>query len=620
LEGCHDFYIVPTHLGRTLAISIIPRRTPFGAFVSCQPGVSKLFGSAMNITGNNTSEVGPSNQPIVGFIKHLNDNAFQGIAGVDITEVDRNKGAHSSIRSIWEACDLSAGEFADQVAAYYRRPRMTLGQLLAAPALVERFARRFLREAMIFPFDAGGGSYGLAVADPTDLAAQKGAEIVLGSSVTVAIASFEDIGAALFERLGSDEDRLASSNVSASSALEESIDGLRDLASGAPVVRAVNDLVEKAVELRASDIHIEPMRNGLTVRMRVDGLLRTVPAPAHALPQALISRIKILAGLNIAERRLPQDGAARLEAAGLNLDVRVAIMPTQHGESAVVRLLPRDKGLLDIAKLGLRPHDERKLRQLLDLPHGMIVITGPTGSGKTTTLATMLSALNTPSRKILTIEDPVEYEIAGVNQSQVKPAIGLTFASALRAFVRQDPDVIMVGEIRDAETANIAIHAALTGHLVLTTLHTETAIAAAPRLLDLGVEAFLLKSTLRGVIGQRLVRVLCDRCKSRKEISAADFDFDPRYEACGLSVGEAVFEPTGCERCAGVGYRGRVGVFEALEVEGEVRSCIGQQIDAIALDQAARRAGLTTMMDDAIAKCRDGVTTVAEALRVTTAR
>ena len=574
----------------------------------------------MNIRATSTNEVGPSNPTIVGFIKHLNDKALQEIAGVDVTEAGKNKGGHSSIRSIWEACDLSAGEFADQVAAYYRRPRMTLGQLLAAPSLVDRFARRFLREAMIFPFDGGGGSFGLAVADPTDLAAQKGAEIVLGGPITVAIASFEDVAAALFERLGSDEDQSASSNVSASSALEESIDGLRDLASGAPVVRAVNDLVEKAVELRASDIHIEPMRNGLTVRMRVDGLLRTVPTPSHALPQALISRIKILAGLNIAERRLPQDGAARLEAAGLNLDVRVAVMPTQHGESAVVRLLPRDKGLLDIAKLGLRPHDERKLRQLLDLPHGMIVITGPTGSGKTTTLATMLSALNTPSRKILTIEDPVEYEIAGVNQSQVKPAIGLTFASALRAFVRQDPDVIMVGEIRDAETANIAIHAALTGHLVLTTLHTETAIAAAPRLLDLGVEAFLLKSTLRGVIGQRLVRILCDRCKSRKEISAADFDSDPRYEACGLSVGETVFEPKGCERCAGVGYRGRVGVFEALEVDGEVRSCIGQQIDSVALDQAARRAGLTTMMDDAIAKCRDGVTTVAEALRVTTAR
>ena len=572
----------------------------------------------MNIVRNNTNEVDSSLLPMTGFIKHLNDNLFQA-ANVKISEVDGNLGA--SIRSLWESSDVSANEFADEVAAYYRRPRMTLPELLASPSLVDRFTRRFLRETMIFPYDVGGGRFGLAVADPTDVAAQRGAEIVLGGPVAVSIASFEDIGAALFERLGSDEDGpSAASPVLASGAVEESVDSLRDLASGAPVVRAVNDLVEKAIELRASDIHIEPMRNGLTVRMRVDGLLRAVPAPAHALPQALISRIKILAGLNIAERRLPQDGAARLEAAGLNLDVRVAIMPTQHGETAVIRLLPRDRGLLDIAKLGLRTHDERKLRRLLDLPYGMIVITGPTGSGKTTTLATMLSALNTPSRKILTIEDPVEYEIAGINQSQVKPAIGLTFASALRAFVRQDPDVIMVGEIRDAETANIAIHAALTGHLVLTTLHTETAIAAAPRLLDLGVEAFLLKSTLRGVIGQRLVRVLCDRCKLRKEISADEFAADPRYEACGLSIGETVFEAKGCERCAGAGYRGRVGVFEALEVDGEVRSCVGQHMDAAALDQAARRAGLTTMMDDAIAKCREGVTTVAEALRVTMVR
>jgi general secretion pathway protein E len=580
----------------------------------------------MNIARTSANEMGAFGQSIAGFMKHLNGSVFPETAGFNISEFDRNRGldsdvGRSSLRSIWEGCDLSASEFADEVAAYYHLPRTTLPELLAAPSLVERFSRRFLRETMIFPYDAGGGRFGVAVADPTNVAAQKGAEIVLGGAVAVSIASFEDIGAALFERLGSDEDGpSASSPMLASRAVEESVDSLRDLASGAPVVRAVNDLVEKAVELRASDIHIEPMRNGLTVRMRVDGLLRPVPAPAHALPQALISRIKILAGLNIAERRLPQDGAARLEAAGLNLDVRVAIMPTQHGETAVIRLLPRDRGLLDIAKLGLRAHDEHKLRRLLDMPYGMIVITGPTGSGKTTTLATMLSALNTSSRKILTIEDPVEYEIAGINQSQVKPAIGLTFASALRAFVRQDPDVIMVGEIRDAETANIAIHAALTGHLVLTTLHTETAIAAAPRLLDLGVEGFLLKSTLRGVIGQRLVRVLCDRCKLRKEISAADFAADPRYEACGLSIGETVFEAKGCERCAGAGYRGRVGVFEALEVDGEVRSCVGQQIDAVALDQAARRAGLTTMMDDAIAKCREGVTTVAEALRVTIVR
>jgi general secretion pathway protein E len=385
-------------------------------------------------------------------------------------------------------------------------------------------------------------------------------------------------------------------------------------------VRAVNDLLEKAVELRASDIHVEPFRNGLTVRMRVDGILRPVAAPAGVLPQALISRVKIISGLNIAERRLPQDGAARLRIERSEIDIRVATMPTQHGESAVIRLLPKDRGLLEISKLGLLGRDKEVLERMLALPHGMIILTGPTGSGKTTTLATMLSILNETTRKILTIEDPVEYEIPGVNQSQVKPSIGLSFATALRAFVRQDPDVIMIGEVRDAETANIAIHAALTGHLVLTTLHTETAAAAVPRLLDLKVEGFLLRSTLRAVIAQRLVRVLCDRCKAPRVLTAEYLAADPRYAALGLKVGETVHEPAGCERCAGTGYRGRNGVFEILEVTEELRRLIGEHADAVAIDNAATREGMTTMVDDGVAKCRAGLTSAAEVLRVTTLR
>ncbi len=374
------------------------------------------------------------------------------------------------------------------------------------------------------------------------------------------------------------------------------------------------------MELRASDIHVEPMRSGLTVRMRVDGLLRIVPSPTGVLPQALISRIKILSGLNIAERRLPQDGAARLKLARSEIDIRVATMPTQHGESAVLRLLPRDRGLLDIAKLGLLSADEKKVSRLLDLPHGMIVVTGPTGSGKTTSLATMLSILNQPVRKILTIEDPVEYEIPGLNQSQVKPSIGLTFAAAMRAFVRQDPDVIMVGEIRDAETASIGVHAALTGHLVLTTLHTETAAAAVPRLLDLGVEGFLLRSVLRAVIAQRLVRILCDRCKKQHILSHGDLEADPRYATLGFKDGEVICEPVGCERCGGTGYRGRQGVFEVLEMNETIRAAMSAHADAGVIDKAAREAGMTTMIEDAIAKCRAGQTSAAEVLRVTTVR
>ncbi len=523
------------------------------------------------------------------------------------------------LHKLWGLTELSANDFADEVASFFQVPRITLPDLLAAEPLGHRFSQRFLREMQVFPFQSADGEPTLAVTDPSDLAAAQAARIVLGSDVQIQVASFEDLETALNQRLG-DDAAVQDTGQDSAYARDDDIESLRDLASGAPVVRAVNDILEKAVELRASDIHIEPFRSGLTVRLRVDGLLRLIPAPAGVLPQAILSRIKILAGLNIAERRLPQDGAAQLHVSRSDLDIRVAIMPTQHGESAVIRLLPKDRGMLDFEKLGLLPHDEKKLRDLLRLPHGIIVVTGPTGSGKTTTLATVLSLLNEPTRKILTIEDPVEYEIPGVNQSQAKPSIGLTFAAAMRAFVRQDPDVIMVGEVRDSETAHIAIHAALTGHLVLTTLHTETAAAAVPRMLDLGVEGFLLKSTLRAVIAQRLVRQLCDRCKTKRRLTLDDFAEDPRFEALGFKLGETIYEPKGCERCGGTGYRGRVGVFELLKIDDSVRGLINAQTDGNTIDKAAVEAGMTTMVDDGVAKCRAGITSPNEVLRVTTIR
>jgi general secretion pathway protein E len=552
------------------------------------------------------------------FAKYLADKDYLLADTEFATSSSGPPNSERSLRKLWESTELTANGFADEVAHFYGLKRLTLPQLVAASALTARFSPRFLRDTAVFPFELPKGQYKLAVADPSDAAAVRAAEIVLGGPVSVEIASFEDIATVLGEQLGGEETAVGDSGASAHA--EDDIESLRDLASGAPVVRAVNDLLEKALDLRASDIHIEPFRNGLVVRMRVDGLLRVVAAPANALPQALISRIKILAGLNIAERRLPQDGAARQKVARSEIDIRVATMPSQYGESAVIRLLPRDRGLLDVGKLGLSVADERIMRRLLLLPHGLIVVTGPTGSGKTTTLATMLTMLNDPSRKILTIEDPVEYEIQGVNQSQVKPAIGLTFATAMRAFVRQDPDVIMVGEVRDVETASIAVHAALTGHLVLTTLHTENAAAAVPRLLDLGVEGFLLKSTLRAVIAQRLVRLLCDRCKRKRILASGDLAADPRLNALGLRAGDCVHEPAGCERCGGVGYRGRNGVFEALELKDEVYDLVGPHADARAIDLAARRSGMTTMVEDAVAKCRAGVTSAAEVLRVTTVR
>jgi general secretion pathway protein E len=520
---------------------------------------------------------------------------------------------------LWEFTDLSASEFADEVARFSDLDRVTLQDMLSAPPLGALFSQRFLREMMVFPYQSADGGAVLAVADPTDMAARRAAEIVLRADVAIKVASVEDLMVVLDRRLGEDNVEVRGGD-DTYLPREDDIESLRDLASGAPVVRAVNDLLEKAVELRASDIHIEPFHTGLVVRMRIDGLLRPVAAPAGVLPQAVISRIKIVANLNIAERRLPQDGAARLRAGRTDIDIRVAIMPMQHGESAVIRILPKDRGLLVVEKLGFSPADDTTLRRLLKLPHGMIVITGPTGSGKTTTLATILSILNEPGRKILTVEDPVEYDIPGVNQAQIKPAIGLTFAAALRSFVRQDPDVIMVGEVRDPETAHVAIHAALTGHLVLTTLHTESAAAAVPRLLDLGVEGYLLRSTLRAVVAQRLVRQLCDRCKVPKTLIEADFAEDPRLGAFGFRSGETFQGPCGCERCGGTGYRGRLGVFEILVLTNDVRELIGEKTDGLKIDQTAIRAGMTTMLDDGVAKCRAGLTSPAEILRVTTAR
>src|SRR6266702_7748180 len=551
------------------------------------------------------------------FVEHLRqNNHLTKTAGTG--ERAEQGGSERSHSKLWELTDLSASDFADEAARFFDLDRVTLHDILSAPPLCTSFTQRFLREMMVFPYQSADGGAVLAVADPDDTAARRAAEIVLRADVTVKVASVEDLKIVLDQRLGSDDVELRDGDPH--QPREDDIESLRDLASGAPVVRAVNDLLEKAVELRASDIHIEPFQTGLVVRFRIDGLLRAVAAPSGVLPQAVISRIKIVANLNIAERRLPQDGAARLRAGRTDIDIRVAIMPMQHGESAVIRILPKDRGLLVVEKLGFSPADEATLRRLLKLPHGMIVITGPTGSGKTTTLATLLSILNEPGRKILTVEDPVEYEIPGVNQAQIKPAIGLTFAAALRSFVRQDPDVIMVGEVRDAETAHVAIHAALTGHLVLTTLHTESAAAAVPRLIDLGIEGFLLKSTLRAVVAQRLVRVLCDRCKVPHKLSTDDIDDDPRFAVIGFKAGEVVHEAGGCERCGGTGYRGRNGVFEILEMSDEVRTLIGPQTDSHTIDAAAMRGGMTTMLADAVAKCRAGMTTVPEVFRVTTVR
>lgn len=526
-------------------------------------------------------------------------------------------------RLLFDTSGLEAGPFADQVAAFHGLPRVGADGMRKGRPLVDRFSVRFLRDFSAFPYADGAGEAHLAVADPSDTAVIGMLKTTLGGAAVLEIAAFDEIEALLRETAGVG----AAAAVSADAASpngeareDDDLDSLRDMASGAPVVHALSELFERAVEMRATDIHIEPFRGKLQVRLRVDGLLRNVPPPPADMARALISRVKILAGLNIAERRLPQDGRARVRAGQVELDLRVATMPTAAGESAILRVLERNQRLLDFQRLGLGKRDRSILERHLDAPHGLIVVTGPTGSGKTTTLASALSSLNAPLRKILTIEDPIEYEISGVNQSQVRPTIGLTFATALRAFLRQDPDVIMVGEMRDGETARIGIQASLTGHLVLTTLHTNTAASAVTRLIDMGVESFLLASTLRCIIAQRLVRVLCPECRSKRELTEADLVADPRLRALGLREGDGIGVPVGCPRCAGVGYRGRQAVYECLEITEPVRRQIGVRADDLMIEKEARAGGMTTMVEDGVAKCRAGVTSVEEIFRVTASR
>jgi general secretion pathway protein E len=513
-----------------------------------------------------------------------------------------------------ELTKLTPSAFADELAAFYGCGRVQRGELLSGQFAGEKLSWRFLRERRLFPFSNQSGALALAVAAPTDREAVRAVELALRGPVAITVAVADDIDAALAVRLESAKPSPAAAAETVTA--EDNLDELRDLARGAPVVRAIDDLLRLAVEQRATDLHIEPFAQSLQVRLRVDGLLRHIPAPSMTMAKGLLSRLKIMAGLNITERRLPQDGRAHIVVNGAEIDLRVATMPSMHGESAVVRLLRKGSGVVALDKLGLSQRDETVLRSTLQAPFGMIIVTGPTGSGKTTTLAASLAEINEPTRKILTVEDPIEYQIPGINQTQIHPAIGLSFATALRSFLRHDPDVIMVGEMRDAETAHIGVHASLTGHLVLTTLHTNTAAGAVTRLIDMDVESFLLASSVRAIVGQRLVRVLCDHCKEKYSLSARDLAEDARYITLGLALGETLYRPKGCEWCGSSGFRGRKGVFEVIEVTPAVRRAIGPKTDAMELERIAREQGMITMTEDGVAKCRSGLTTIDEIFRV----
>ena len=511
---------------------------------------------------------------------------------------------------------LTASAFADELADFYRCERVQRNDLLAHRFVGTQLSPRFLKDEHLFPYEQSSGALILAIARPVDEETIRAAEVALRQRVAIVVATGDDIEAALATILEAEGASVAAAPAEVAAGPDD-LDDLRDLARGAPVVRALDDLLRLAVEQRATDLHIEPLGNTLQVRLRVDGLLKAVPAPPISMAKALLSRLKIMAGLNITERRLPQDGRSRIVVAGAEIDLRIATTPTMHGESAVIRLLRKGAGVVALDNIGLSERDGGIVRDALQAPFGMIIVTGPTGSGKTTTLAASLAMINEPKRKILTIEDPIEYHIPGINQTQIHPAIGLTFANALRAFLRHDPDVIMVGEMRDGETAHIGVHAALTGHLVLTTLHTNTAAGAIPRLIDMGVESFLIASSVRIIVAQRLVRVLCGHCKTSRRLSADDVARDQRHASLGFRAGDTVYDPKGCEWCASSGFHGRQGLFEVMEVTPTVRNAIGPKTDTTTLEQIACRDGMTTMIEDGIAKCRAGITTIDEVFRVT---
>jgi general secretion pathway protein E len=505
--------------------------------------------------------------------------------------------------------DLGFVAMRDVLAALSEQLSIPLAAIEGPPPAspeTEGLAPRFLRQCRFLPVAIEGSTLTIAMADPLDfetIAAVRGAT---GLRVEAVLAAEQEILDAIDKYYG-EEEKGPPETAGELAEASEDLEHLRDMASEAPVIRLVNAMIGQAVEKRTSDIHIEPFEKEFRVRYRVDGVLYNQEPPPRELKAAIISRVKLMAKLNIAERRLPQDGRIKIKILGREVDLRVSTLPTLYGESVVMRLLDRSAGdFYDLPRLGFDDRMLRRMEHFTSLPHGIFLVTGPTGSGKSTTLYSALKRINQPDKKIITIEDPVEYQMDGINQIHVNPQIGLTFAAGLRHIVRQDPDVIMVGEIRDRETADIAIRAALTGHFVYSTLHTNDAPSAITRLADMGVENYLLSSSLVAVLAQRLVRVICRHCKEPDGLHTT-----PEGESV------AGWRGAGCDACFGSGFTGRVGIFELMELNDEIRQLIMAGADASQITAAARRNGMRSLREDGWNKVKAGVTTAAEVLRVT---
>lgn len=472
---------------------------------------------------------------------------------------------------------------------------------------VERITPKYMRQFLFLPIRVDDTTLTVAMADPLDFETVATLRQFSGLNVKGVLAAEQEILDAIDKYFGEQEQEGDSEFGAGDDSDAAQIEHLRDMASEAPVIRLVNGMISRALELRASDIHLEPFEKDFRVRFRVDGVLHDQEAPQRELRAAVISRIKLMARLNIAERRLPQDGRIKIKALGHEVDLRVSTLPMLYGESVVMRLLDRSAGdFYDLDNLGFDDLMLHRMEHFTKLPHGIFLVTGPTGSGKSTTLYSALKLINGPQKKIITIEDPVEYQMNGINQIHVNPQIGLTFAAGLRHIVRQDPDVIMVGEIRDRETADMSIRSALTGHFVYSTLHTNDAPSAITRLTDMGVENYLLTSSLVAVLAQRLVRKICRHCKTEDGLVDTP---------AGMQI--RAWRGAGCEQCIGTGYSGRVGIFELMEMNEELRKLIMHNEDASVLTDSARRSGMRNLREDGWEKIDRGVTTVEEVLRVT---
>jgi len=515
---------------------------------------------------------------------------------------------------------VSGRDLADALAEQLDLPLAGAADFPELPLMEERLSAKFLRDAQAVPLREDDEELALAIADPTDSFVLSAVQMASGKRVRPFIAAPNEIDAALERLYGGGKSSMGQIVDTIQTRDEEQdwgdVEHLKDLASEAPVIRLVNLMLTKALESRASDIHIEPFENRLIIRYRIDGVLHEVESPPRRLSAAIISRVKIMASLDIAERRLPQDGRIKLRIQGKEVDLRVSTVPTMHGESVVMRILDKGGVPLNFESLGFEGAALDRFLECLDQVHGILLVTGPTGSGKTTTLYTALDRLNNPDVKIVTVEDPVEYQMQGINQIQVKPQIDLTFANALRSIVRQDPDIIMVGEIRDVETVRIAMQSALTGHMVLSTVHTNDAPSTINRLLDMGSEDYLLTSTVNGILAQRLVRTLCKACREPHAALPEVIEqmglrrFQPQDEI-------VLYKPVGCPQCAGTGYLGRICIIEMLTMTDTMRSLIMRHATSGELRASAIQQGMETMFENGLRKSLAGVTTIEEVLRVT---